>query len=74
MIHDSFGTYACDADLLSQSLRQSFVDQYSVNVLEDFRDQMVAGLTPELAAQIPPLPPMGTLELEGVLDSQYFFA
>jgi Mitochondrial DNA-directed RNA polymerase len=74
MIHDSFGTYACDADALQSSLRRSFVDQYSVDVLKDFRDQMVAGLTSELAEKIPPLPPMGNLELAGVLDSAYFFA
>ncbi len=74
MIHDSFGTHAADADALSESLRASFVDQYSVDVLGDFRDQLIGGLTPELAAKVPPLPPMGTLELAGVLNSEYFFA
>lgn len=74
MIHDSFGTHACDADTLAHSLRQSFVDQYSGDVLASFRDQIVAGLPPDLAEKIPSLPPMGTLDLSGVMDSSYFFA
>jgi DNA-directed RNA polymerase len=74
MIHDSYGTHAADADTLAQQLRQAFVDQYSSNVLEDFRTQLVSALPPELAAKVPPIPPMGTLELSSVLDSEYFFA
>ena len=42
--------------------------------LGDFRDQLIGQLPEELAAEIPPIPPMGTLELESVMASEYFFA
>lgn len=74
MVHDSFATHACDADELSLQLRRSFVDQYSEDVLGNFRDQLIAGLPPELADKIPPLPAMGNLDLQGVLTSDYFFS
>jgi DNA-directed RNA polymerase len=74
MIHDSYGTHAADADTLIHQLRRGFVDQYSGNVLEDFRTQLVGGLPPELVNKIPPVPPMGNLEISAVLDSEYFFA
>jgi DNA-directed RNA polymerase len=74
MIHDSYGTHAADADTLSYQLRRAFVDQYEDNVLEDFRAQLVAGLPSELAVQVPPTPPMGTLDLDNVMNSEYFFA
>ena len=74
MIHDSYGTHAADATELSYRLRRAFVDQYQGDVLKDFRDQLIEQLPEEIAAQIPPLPPMGTLDLEQVMDSEYFFA
>lgn len=74
MIHDSYGSHAADADTLLSSLRSAFVDQYNANVLDDFRNQMIASLPEELASEIPTIPPMGTLDLSGVLNSEYFFA
>jgi DNA-directed RNA polymerase len=74
MIHDSYGSHAADADILLGQLRRAFVDQYSLDILNDFRDQMIAGLPVELANKIPAIPPMGTLDLSGVLDSEYFFS
>lgn len=74
MIHDSYGAHAGLADTLRFCLRRAFVDQYSGDVLEDFRNQLAGQLTPELAAKLPPLPPSGTLDLEGVMHSEYFFA
>jgi DNA-directed RNA polymerase len=58
-------------------LRESFVDQYSEPVLERFRDDIVQQLQmtkPELVEKIPPVPRSGTLELEAVKDSEFFFA
>lgn len=74
MIHDSYGTHACDVDTMARCLRESFVEQYKGDVLGNFRGQLVKDLPPELAAKLPPVPPFGTLELEGVLRSDYFFA
>jgi DNA-directed RNA polymerase len=37
MIHDSYGTHACDTDVLGQALRETFVEQYQGDVLAEFR-------------------------------------
>lgn len=77
-IHDSFGTHACDMDDLSNMLREAFVEQYSEDVLGRFRDEIVEQLlrsgASELVEKIPPLPSKGSLDLEAVKDSEYFFA
>jgi len=74
MIHDSYGAHAGLADTLRFCLKRAFVDQYTADVLGDFRNQLAEQLTPELAAKLPELPPCGSLDLEGVMDSDYFFA
>lgn len=74
MIHDSYGAPAADAETLIHELRRAFVDQYSVNVLKEFRDQIVEGLPDGLANKVPGVPLMGNLDLNVVLDSEYFFA
>lgn len=74
MIHDSYGCPAGQATLLRDNLRQAFVDQYSQPVLSVFREELLQQLPPELAAELPELPPMGTLDLEQVKASEYFFA
>ena len=73
-IHDSFGTHAADVDMLHACIREAFIDQYTPNVLERFRDELVQQLPPELAAKVPEVPPQGTLELAAVRESRYFFA
>lgn len=74
MIHDSYGTHAADAEKLSHLLRREFVKQYSGNVLEDFRNSILEIMPQDKHELIPPVPPMGTLDLEAVMDSEYFFA
>jgi DNA-directed RNA polymerase len=77
MIHDSFGVHAADTTLLNAVLREAFVDQYSQPVLEHFREEIVEQLRmvkPELAEKIPPVPPVGDLDLEAVKQSDFFFA
>lgn len=75
MIHDSYGTHAADTDLLAATLREEFVRMYSHHdVLARFREEVTATLTPEQAAEIPPIPKMGRLDLEVVKDAAYFFA
>lgn len=77
-IHDSFGTHACDMTVLSDNLREAFIEQYSDDLLAKFRDEIVEQLTrsgaEELIAKIPELPPRGTLDLNQVRESRYFFA
>ncbi|MFY7953988.1 MAG: DNA-directed RNA polymerase, partial [Armatimonadaceae bacterium] len=74
VIHDSFGCHASDAGTLSQLLRDTFIDQYTPDRLALFRDELVAQLPPELAADIPPPPARGSLSLEDLRDAQYMFA
>lgn len=74
MIHDSFGTHACNASVLAATLRETFVEQYSRDVLEDFRTEILQQLPEELQAEIPPVPAKGSLNLESVKQSPYFFA
>ncbi len=72
-IHDSFGTHAGNAPGLADILREEFVRMYSETcVLSDFRDYLAEQLsTPEM---LPPLPQKGTLDLQLVLESPFFFA
>lgn len=74
MIHDSFGTHAGNIDVLAEHLRGAFVEQYSVDVLGLLREELVRQLPEKLASELPPVPPFGTLDLEGVNHSEYFFA
>lgn len=69
LIHDDYGTHACDTDLLHTAIREAFVCLYTAhNPLADFkRQQEAAGL------RLPPLPPKGTLDVNRVRESLYFF-
>jgi DNA-directed RNA polymerase len=71
MIHDSFGVHATRmGEFLSACIRPSFVKMYERDVLADFRDRLL--LTPDL--ELDPLPTKGTLDLQGVLESEFFFS
>lgn len=74
LIHDSFGTHAANAGLLSEQLRRTFIEQYTPNLLERFRDELVEQLPEELAAKLPPLPPVGPLDLRELEAADYMFA
>ncbi len=72
MIHDSYGTLAPDTDTLRECLRQSFCQMYQFDVLQSFADEIQKGL-PE-GVKLPPLPKKGTLDINQVLKSDFFFA
>lgn len=77
VIHDSFAVHACDTTLFNRVIREAFVAQYETNLLEKFRDEVIEqlqALAPEQVEKIPPLPRVGNLELERVIDSDFFFA
>lgn len=65
MIHDDYGTHATFAPQLARIIREQFVAMYDTSSpLEDFAEQY---------AELPPPPEKGTLNLQGVLESKYFF-
>jgi DNA-directed RNA polymerase len=74
VIHDSFATHAARSDELARLLRETFVKQYEPDLLARFRDEVVAALPEGWADEVPPLPPMGDLDLGAVLHSPYLFA
>jgi DNA-directed RNA polymerase len=70
MIHDDFGCHACDIPELHRAIRVAFVRMYrDVDLLDKFRREIQAGIKKELPAP----PELGDLDIEQVLDSEYFF-
>jgi DNA-directed RNA polymerase len=66
MIHDDYGTHAADAQRLYRIIREQFVGMYRAHdMLAEFRERYPT---------LPQPPAQGDLDIEQVLDSQYFFA
>lgn len=64
-IHDSFGTHPCDVDEMHTVIRSEFVKMYTENnVLANFMWDVGA---------VGSVPMYGTLNLEDVLESEFFF-
>lgn len=72
VIHDSYGTHAADMWTLYRNIREAFVQTYEVSVLDSFLEacKVVAGEDHKW----PPKPLSGTLDLNAVRQSVYFFA
>ena len=71
MIHDSYGTHACDVETLDACIKEAFVQMYEDNnPLEMFR-QDVQALTD---TELPEVPPMGDLDIALVRESEFFFS
>ncbi|MER9646769.1 DNA-directed RNA polymerase [Mesorhizobium sp. M0199] len=69
MIHDSYGTHACNTGLLASTLRSVFVRMYKDDPLSAFRDEIA-----QSGVDIEELPIKGDLALDQVLQSDFFFA
>lgn len=74
VIHDSFGAHACDTAKLSLLLRQTMVEQYTPDVLDRFRHEILGQLRPNESGEVPNPPKQGLLNLEAIEDSLYAFA
>jgi len=73
LVHDSYGTHAGNAWKLADLLREAFIDMYQNNdVLGDFKEEIEQQLSEE--SEIPALPTKGSLDLEQVMESDFFFA
>ena len=76
LIHDSYATHACNSELLSKLLRESFVDLYTReggNVLEGLRGQLQKRLK-DRTLQLPLVPSRGKLDIYETMNSSYFFS
>lgn len=75
LVHDSYGAPAADIPVVAWALREAFFTLYDGhNVLQDFADEVLPLIPPDAAAEVPAVPPTGTLNLREVRDSLYFFA
>jgi DNA-directed RNA polymerase len=71
LVHDSYGTHACDVELLGAILREQFVAIYSVDRLAEFEAGLKA-YAPEV--ELPARPSRGDLDVTAVMSSPYFFS
>lgn len=70
MIHDDFGTHAGNMDVLHAAIREQFVLMYSKgNLLQKFMEENTVGKSYSFKE----LPKLGTLDINEVLDADYFF-
>lgn len=70
MVHDSYGTHAGNVESLQRELREAFIQQYTGNVLEKLHQE----LEEQTGLDLPLPPSVGTLDLEQIRNSEYFFA
>jgi DNA-directed RNA polymerase len=69
MVHDSFGVHATKmTQFLKECVKPAFVEMYQQDVLQQF-----AARLPQVL-ELPPLPTKGSLVLEHVQDSEFFFS
>ena len=68
VVHDSFSVHACHVPTLGKLIRESFVEVYRSDVLQDLSKQFQS----QTDKAIPDVPPYGGLDIEGVLESSYF--
>jgi len=71
MVHDSYGTHACDMDLMADTLRKQFVRIYSEDLLAQFDAEQRAA-HPDV--KMPALPERGSYRVKEVLDAPFFFS
>jgi DNA-directed RNA polymerase len=73
MVHDSYGTHSPNMPLLNDRLREAFVEMYKEHdVLQNIYDSAVTTL--KEGTDVPLPPNRGKLNIEEVLNSDYFFA
>lgn len=73
-IHDAYGTVAGDMWTLERCLREAFIFTHEQPVLAQFLEACQYVSNGEGAGEWKPVPPMGTLDLGQIRQSDYFFA
>ena len=67
VVHDSFGTHACDIEQLGTVLRETFVEIYKEDILKKFMEE-------QGDLDLPSLPEYGKLNIEDVKNAEFFFS
>ena len=71
MVHDSFGVHAADMHrFLETSVKPAFIAMYQDNLLTEFAARLPATVQDMLS----PVPAAGSLDLVGILESEFFFS
>jgi DNA-directed RNA polymerase len=70
-VHDCFWTHAADMDKLSVILRDEFITIHERPALEVLHEELQHNYP---AVSLPPPPRLGSLDLDAVRQSPYFFA
>jgi DNA-directed RNA polymerase, mitochondrial len=82
MIHDSYGTNAVYVSKMSEALRKVFHEMFQENLMQQFLDEALEIIEtiedPEerrrAYEEVPPMPAMGSLNIDDLLNSEYFFS
>ena len=70
-VHDSFSTHACDVDDLLDIIKDTFIEMYDV---EDYFDKITDDILSNTEGFDIPKPQLGSLEIQEIRNSDYFFA
>jgi DNA-directed RNA polymerase len=70
--HDEIAVLAADAGMMSSCVRQATVNMFSSEILENFASE-ISTLLPK-SVDLPPVPSKGTLDIQDVLKSDYYFS
>lgn len=70
-VHDSFGCHAGNSDLLLKVTKEQFVAIYNRDTLEEWRQSVIKHSG---CPDIPEVPPLGSLDVTKVLESEFFFS
>lgn len=69
-VHDDYATHACHTEELQRYLRQAFIDMYvNHDPLKEFKESNEL----DTGIKLPDLPSTGSLDIQDVLKSKYFF-
>jgi len=74
-VHDSYATHASDTEMLNVCIRVCFVEMYKQNdVLDNFYQEIIKLLPPKKRAKFKLPPEKGDLDIEEVMNSDFFFS
>jgi len=70
VVHDSYGVHAKNVPLMNTLIRQQFLEIYKQPVLEQFIDEQID----RTGIDLPAFEKYGELDIDKVLESEYFFS